>query len=41
MFGLTPPNKHVTLLSLAVAVIPVIIHYAGVDIPHVHSGFVI
>jgi len=41
MFRLTPP-KHVTLfISVAVAVIPVIIHYAGVDIPHVHSGFVI
>jgi hypothetical protein len=41
MFRLTPP-KHVTLfISVAVAVIAVIIHYAGVDIPHVHSGFVI
>jgi hypothetical protein len=28
-------------ISVAVAVIAVIIHYAHIDIPHVHSGFVI
>jgi len=33
---------HVTFfISIAVAVIAVIIHYAKIDIPHVHSGFVI
>src|SRR5271169_6212645 len=41
MLRLTPP-RHVTFfISIAVAVIAVIIHYAKIDIPHVHSGFVI
>jgi hypothetical protein len=41
MLRLTPP-KHVTLYtSVAVAIIAVIIHYAKIDIPHVHTGFVI
>jgi hypothetical protein len=41
MLRLTPP-KHVTFfISVAVAVIAVIIHYANVAIPYVHSGFVI
>jgi hypothetical protein len=41
MLRLTPP-RHVTfLISVAVAVIAVIIHYANIDIPRVHSGFVI
>jgi hypothetical protein len=41
MLRLTPP-KHVTFyISVAVAVIAVIIHYADVTIPYVHSGFVI
>ena len=41
MLQLTPP-KHMTFyISVAVAVIAVIIHYAHIDIPHVHSGFVI
>ncbi len=41
MLRLTPP-KHVTFfISVAVAVIAVIIHYANVEIPHVQSGFVI
>jgi hypothetical protein len=41
MVRLTPP-KHVTFfISIAVAIIAVIIHYARIDIPHVHSGFVI
>jgi hypothetical protein len=41
MLRLTPP-KHVTFyISVAVAVIATIIHYAHIDIPHVHSGFVI
>ncbi|MGA8689480.1 MAG: hypothetical protein WB662_06110 [Methyloceanibacter sp.] len=41
MLRLTPP-KHVTFfISMAVAIIAVIIHYAHIDIPYVHSGFVI
>jgi hypothetical protein len=41
MLRLSPP-KHVTFfISIAVAVIAVIIHYANIDIPHVHTGFVI
>jgi hypothetical protein len=41
MLRLTPP-KHITFyISVAVAVIAVIIHYAHVDLPHVHSGFLI
>jgi hypothetical protein len=41
MLRLTPP-KHVTFfISVAVAIIAVIIHYAHVDLPLVHSGFVI
>jgi hypothetical protein len=41
MFRLTPP-KHVTFfISVAVAIIAVIIHYAHVKIPHVQSGFTI
>ena len=41
MLRLSPP-KHVTFfISIAVAVIAVIIHYANIDIPHVHSGFVV
>ena len=41
MLRLTPP-KHITFyISVAVAVIAVIIHYAHVDLPRVHSGFLI
>ena len=41
MLRLSPP-KHVTFfISIAVAIIAAIIHYAKIDIPHVHSGFVI
>ena len=41
MLRLTPP-KHVTFfISIAVAIIAVIIHYAHIDIPYVQSGFVI
>jgi len=41
MLELTPP-KHVTLyISVAIAIIAVVIHYAKMDIPYVHSGFVI
>jgi hypothetical protein len=41
MLRLSPP-KHVTFfISIAVAIIAVIIHYAKIDIPHVHSGLVI
>ena len=41
MLRLTAP-KHVTFyISVALAVIAAIIHYAHIDIPHVHSGFVI
>lgn len=41
MIKLTPP-KHLTFyISVAIAVIALIIHYAHVEIPHVHSGFVI
>ena len=41
MLRLSPP-KHVTFfISIAVAIIAVIIHYAKIDIPHIHSGFVI
>jgi phosphatidylglycerophosphate synthase len=41
MLRLSPP-KHVTFYtSIAVAILAVIIHYAKIDIPHVHSGFVI
>jgi hypothetical protein len=41
MLRLTPPKQVTFFISIAVAVIAVIIHYAHVDIPHVHSGFVI
>jgi len=41
MLRLSPP-KHVTFfISIAVAIIALIIHYAKIDIPHVQSGFVI
>ena len=41
MLRLSPP-KHVTFfISIAVAIIAVIIHYAKIDIPHVLSVFVI
>jgi hypothetical protein len=41
MLRLTPP-KHVTFyISVALAIIAVIIHYAHPNIPNVHSGFVI
>jgi hypothetical protein len=41
MLRLSAP-RHVTFfISIAVAVIAVIIHYAKIDIPHVQSGFVI
>jgi hypothetical protein len=41
MLRLAPP-KHVTFfISIAGAIIAVIIHYAHIDIPYVHSGFVI
>ena len=41
MLRLSPP-KHVTFfISIALAIIAVIVHYAKIDIPQVHSGFVI
>jgi hypothetical protein len=41
MLRLTPP-KHITFyISVAIAIIATIIHYAHVDTPYVHSGFVI
>jgi hypothetical protein len=40
MLRLTPPTRITFYISVALAVIAVIIHYTHVDIP-VHSGFVI
>ncbi len=37
----TVVDRHAVYISVAVAVIAVIIHYANVAIPYVHSGFVI
>ena len=38
---LSASNPITFFISLILAVIAVIIHYTGVTIPHVHSGFVI
>jgi hypothetical protein len=41
MLRLTPP-KHLTFfISVALAAIAVIVHYAHVPIPYTHSGFTI
>ena len=41
MIRLSPP-KHVTFfISIALAIIAVIVHYVKIDIPQVHRGFVI
>jgi hypothetical protein len=39
-FGLTPPTK-VTFFISVILVAAIIIHYAHLTIPHVHSGFAI
>jgi hypothetical protein len=38
---LSAPNPITFFISILVAVIAVVIHYAGVTIPYVHSGFVL
>jgi hypothetical protein len=40
-FGLTPPTKVTFFISVLLAAAAIIIHYAQLSIPHVHSGFVI
>jgi hypothetical protein len=41
MFRLTPPKQVTFYISVAVAIIAVILHYAHIAIPHVtHSNFV-
>jgi hypothetical protein len=40
-FELSAPKFITFVASVVVAVIAVIIHYAQIAIPHVHSGFVI
>jgi hypothetical protein len=41
MLRLTPPKLMTFYISVAVAIIAAIIHYAHIDIPYVHSGFTI
>jgi hypothetical protein len=41
MLRLTPPKLVTFYISVAVAIIAAIIHYAHIDIPHVHSGFTV
>jgi hypothetical protein len=40
-FGLTPPAKLTFFISVLVAAAAIIIHYARLSIPYVHSGFLI
>jgi hypothetical protein len=40
-FGLTSPTKVTFFISVIVAAAAIIIHYANLSIPLVHSGFVI
>ena len=41
MLKLTPPKQVTFLVSIALALIAAIIHYAHVAIPFAHSGFTI
>ena len=41
MFQLTPPKQVTFFISVALALVAAIIHYAHLDIPYVHSGFTI
>ena len=38
---LTAPTQITFFISVVIAVIAAVIHYAHLTIPHVHSGFVI
>jgi hypothetical protein len=40
-FGLTPPTEETFFISVILAAAAIMIHFAHLDIPHVHSGFVI
>ena len=40
MLRLSPPKHATFFTSIALAIIAVIVHYAKIDIPLVHTGFV-
>jgi hypothetical protein len=40
-FELSAPKVITFIISIIIAAIAVVIHYAHIDLPHVHSGFVI
>jgi hypothetical protein len=41
MLELSAPRVITFVVSIIIAVVAVIIHYAHIAIPHVHSGFVV
>ena len=41
MLQLTPPKRVTFFISVALALVAAIIHYAHVAIPYAHSGFTI
>ncbi len=41
MLELSAPKIITFVVSIIIAAVAVVIHYANISIPHVHSGFVI
>lgn len=41
MLELSAPKIITFVVSLIIAVVAVVIHYANISIPHVHSGFIV
>ncbi|HSB57973.1 MAG TPA: hypothetical protein VLD66_00060 [Methyloceanibacter sp.] len=41
MLELSAPRIITFVVSIIIAAVAVVIHYAGIAIPHVHSGFVV
>jgi hypothetical protein len=41
MLELSAPKIITFVVSLIIAAVAVVIHYANISIPHVHSGFIV
>jgi hypothetical protein len=41
MLELSAPRIITFVISIIIAAVAVVIHYANISIPHVHSGFVV
>jgi len=41
MLELSAPKNITFVVSIIIAAVAVVIHYANISIPHVHSGFIV